>query len=207
MSDTSCRYAIFVEQDGTNMMFTGPLGADEREYLLRGIVPALRPLSDDEYLNGPIVILNTLARYSYVLVNRDVFWCVEWEPGLIVVRFSPNGAMAWAAFRSQVPEFGRRTPTAEDLKFASELDPDADNPQYNLVFDAWDAQFEEDEREYRDFEPASADERARWEAALAHAIALGERVAQLTSAERAQQHAQCMHNLAALAGGGVRVRL
>ena len=207
MADPSCRYAIFVAQGGPNVMFTGPLGADAREYLLRGIVPALRPLSDDEYLSGPVAILGTAARSSYVLVNRDVFWCVEWEPGLIVVRFSPNGAMAWAAFRSPIPDFGRRTPTEEDLKFAAELDPEADNPQYNLVFDAWDAQFEEDAREYRDFEPASADESSRWEAALAHAVALGERSAHFTSAEREQQHAQCVHSLAALAGGGIRVRL
>src|SRR5437773_6819026 len=104
-------YVIFVEKtERETVMFTGPLDSGDRHYFENGIFPALRPLSDDEYMNGPAVILHTLARFSYILYNNDVYWCAEWDPGLIVVRFSPGGAMAWSAFRSPIPNFGGREP-------------------------------------------------------------------------------------------------
>jgi hypothetical protein len=48
-----------------------------------------------------------------------------------------------------------------------------------LVFDAWDAQFEERDREYLKFKPASAAIRKRYDAALAHVNKLGEKLQSL----------------------------
>src|SRR4051812_27723301 len=94
------QYVIFVDQgEEEGVMLTAPLEGGDRDYLVNGIVPTMRPLSDEDYLQGPAAILHTLAKYSYILFRGDVYWCVEWEPGLLVVRFSPDGTMAWSALR------------------------------------------------------------------------------------------------------------
>jgi hypothetical protein len=94
---------------------------------------------------------------------------VEWEPGLLVVRFAPDGSLALAERRSPNPEFGGREATEEEL-----ADYDEDNEeqahQYRLVFDAWDAQLDEDERE--DWEIVDDETKSRFDAALAHVGAM-----------------------------------
>ena len=60
----------------------------------------------DRVLIVPAAILHTFARYSYIIYRNNVYWCAEWEPGLIVVRFSPDGSLAWTALRSPIPNFG-----------------------------------------------------------------------------------------------------
>src|SRR5690242_6792961 len=100
------QYVIFVyTENGEGVPHTAPVPDSDAEYLRRAAL-TMRPLSDEEYSNGPLCILHTLAKYSYVLDGSDVYWCVEWEPGLIAVRFSPDGAMQWTALRSPVPDFG-----------------------------------------------------------------------------------------------------
>lgn len=76
--------------------------ADAR-YLRDTVIPLLQPLSEDDYSYGPAAILQTMARYSYVLDGEAVYWCVEWEPGLLVLRFLPDGRLAWAAMESPNP--------------------------------------------------------------------------------------------------------
>jgi hypothetical protein len=201
------RYVIFVDQkDKQGVMLTAPVEDGDREYFVRGIIPALRPLSDGDYIHGPAIILHSLARYSYVVCGTDVFWCAEWDPGLIVARFSPGGAMAWTALRSPIPNFGGRKPNAKD---ARDYDEDAENHQYNLVFKAWDAQFDEDWRRLRGFKRADTKTGKVYRAALEHVQTLGTQVqARYLGKETFDRWAQeCKRNLARWTGEGIRVRL
>lgn len=169
------QYIIFVyegsEPTETDepVLWSHSVAPGEEAYLRESALPAMRPLSDEEYRTGPAKILNTLGHYSYVLDGDIVYWCVEWEPGLVVIRFAPDGSLAIAELRSPNPEFGGREATQEELD-----NYDEDNPerlhQYKLVFDAWDAQFDEDERE--DWEIVDDATKSRFDAALAHANSL-----------------------------------
>lgn len=198
MADDTPRYVIFVGEGEESEMHAAPLEPDVADYFLRGIRPNLRPLSDDEYANGPAVFLHTLAKSSYVLYQNSVYWCTEWEPGLIVVRLSPDGPMAWAALRSPVPNFGGREPLPEDL--LHDYDEDA-NPQYNLIFTPWDALFDEERR-------ADAQTASVYEAAFNHVSALGEQQrSRYSDAAHAQWVEQCKQNLAQWAGEGIRVSI
>jgi hypothetical protein len=112
------------------------LGRTEADYLDDVVSPLLRPLGETEYIDGPQGILQTWARYSYVLSGENILWCIEWKPGLLVIEFSPTGSMRWCALRSPNPEFSGRVATEEELKSYYE---DRPNPQYGLLFRAWDA--------------------------------------------------------------------
>ena len=152
-------------------MLSRPVDEAEAHYLRETVLPRMRPLSDEEYESGPAAILHTMARFSYVLEKGDIYWCVEWQPGLLVLRFTPDGAMSWAALDSPNPEFGGPDATPEEI---AAYDEDAENPQYNLVFEAWDAQFEEDRQiEWEEADPRT---RRRFKQALAHVNAPGEKL-------------------------------
>ncbi|KIQ06333.1 MULTISPECIES: hypothetical protein [Pseudomonas] len=154
------------EQSCPDGLYTGPVAPEDAGYLTRCVIPHLQPLSDEEYLDGPAAILQTGARYSYILSAGAIYWCVEWQPGLVVVRFSPDTSMAWVALRSPVPDFAGRVALEVDT---AHYDEDAEDHQYNLVFRSWDAQFDEDHRVRGAFEPASASEEASFNAAIRHA--------------------------------------
>jgi hypothetical protein len=162
------QFVNFVGQE--DVMHTAEVAVDDAAYLRR-VITKLRPLSEEDYMNGPAVVLHTLAKWSYVLDGHQLYWCVEWAPGLIVVRFSPNEPMAWAAIRSPVPNFGGRETTDADWV---DFDDDAENPQYNLIFNSWDSQFDARDREYRSFVPADFDVQLRFEMALARVNELGD---------------------------------
>ncbi len=153
-----------------NHWYAAPLQTDDADYLREVVEPALEPLSDSDYRAGPARILSTAARFSYVLDGDHVFWCVEWSPGLLVVRIGPGEQLARAVLVSPNPEFAGRKATEEELDAWHEDDP---NPQYNLVFHPWDAQFDTDDREYRGFVPARPDQVAAWERAMAHVNGVG----------------------------------
>lgn len=157
----------FGEDDETTTM-TRPVDEVDAEYLREKVIPVLRPLSVDEYSYGPGAILGTAAHYSYVLDGAVVYWCVEWQPGLLVIRFTPHGEMTWAALKSPVPGFGGREATEAEW---DAYDEDAPNPQYNLIFDAWDDIFDQ-ERE--GWESISASDQAAYTAALAPVNTLSE---------------------------------
>ena len=172
MPNARMQYVIFVEDDNDeSVMFAAPVPDVDSKYLRDHVMPTLRALTDEEYMQGPAIILHTLARYSYVLHKDDLYWCSEWPPGLIVVRLSPDGTLAWSVLRSPNPEFGGRQATEEELEL---FDEDAENHQYNLVFNAWDAQFDEDVRKWRSFVPADPKTRKKYLAALDHVNSLGE---------------------------------
>jgi hypothetical protein len=200
---------IFVIGDNDEEeMYVAPLADDDAKYFREAILPNLQPLSDDQYMHGLAMVLHTLARFSYVIHERDVFWCIEWQPGLIVVRFSPDKGMAWTALRSPHPEFGGREATQEEIDAYNEAeDEDDENPQYNLVFDAWDAQLDEDTRGWNGFEPVDDETRAIYQDAMAKAQELGEQLEARYSGPAYNQWAEtCKANLQQWAGEGIRIR-
>jgi hypothetical protein len=206
MPKAQAHYIIFVEQDGTEVMMSAPLDNDDQRYFEKGILPNMKPLSDDEYSHGPAAILRTLARFSYVLFKKDVYWCAEWDPGLIVVRFSPRGFLSWTALRSPIPNFGGRKPLKEDAK---NFDENAENHQYNLVFKAWDAQFDALWRKHRAFVRSPEAIAKAYRAALDHANEIAESLEARYSKEPkySQWIEKCKRNLRRWAGNGIRVSL
>jgi len=143
-----------------------------------------------------------MARYSYVLNENDVYWCIEWNPGLIVVRFSPKDEMAWTAIRSPVPNFGGREADESDW---DDYDEDADNHQYNLIFDPWDAQFDGRQREQRLFVPADSGVQSRFENAIASVYVLSETLEQQFSKDLEAWAKLCIQNLEEWNGEGIRI--
>jgi hypothetical protein len=158
------QYIIFPDINDETVPMTRKVDDEDAEYLNNVICPLLQPLTADEYKLGPAGILRTFAKFSYVLKDNKVFWCIEWKPGLLVIEFSTSGTIRWAALRSPNPEFGGRTATEEEL---DAFDEDATNHQYNLIFRAWDPQI--DSKNRQGWQRASSDENYRFEAALAHA--------------------------------------
>lgn len=175
----SYQYLIVPAESDTETFLTRAVGAHESKYVSQLVVPRLRPLSDIDYTNGPHGIRETGAPYSYVLYEACVLWCIEWDPGLLVVRFSPDGQFASCALRSPNPEFGGRSATESEL---ATFDEDAPNPQYDLVFNAWDAQSDPFER--RGWKRASPGEVKVWQSAMARANEISSALDSLSAEER-----------------------
>ncbi|SDI84431.1 hypothetical protein SAMN05216588_12638 [Pseudomonas flavescens] len=193
------QYIVFIsEQSCPDGLYSGPVDQQDADYLGTRVMPHLTPLSDEDYLAGPAAIVQTAARYGYVLDGQNLYWCIEWQPGLVVVKFSPDGKMAWAALRSPVPDFGGRVALEADT---ARYDEEADNPQYNLVFRSWDAQFDEQNRMLGAFEPASAHDVEAFDAALRHANALSTRLA----APAAGNLQERLERFTARCGEGIRI--
>jgi hypothetical protein len=180
------RYLIFPSDTADAPVLSLALCKLESDYLENVVSPLLRPLAEAHYIEGPQGILQTLARYSYVLVGKNVLWCVEWKPGLLVIEFSPNGSIRWCALRSPIPEFGGRVATEEEL---SSYDEDRPNPQYDLVFTAWDAQVGADCRDA--WTRATADEIACWEGAMARANWIGRQTSTFSAEEQEALLGRC----------------
>lgn len=198
------QYVNFVyEGDDEPTLHTGPVRATDAAYL-RKAATHLKPLSDEQYMTGPDCILHTRAKYSYVLDDHDLYWCVEWDPGLLVVRMSPDRELQWVALRSAVPNFGGRKPLPEDGD--PDDDEDDDNPQYNLIFTPWDAQYEKQEREWGAFVPANRDTRTRFENALARVNALGPLMETRYGGDSDRWLIRCKRNLKRWCGEGVRLK-
>ena len=134
--ERTVQYITFAEDmDRGEVMLCGPVRPEEAAYLREAIAPRLQPLSKEDYANGPAAILQTDARWSYVLDGETAYWCVEWPPGLLVLQFTEQGPMQWTAVPSAQPE------TAQELALKN-YDESEDDSQYRLVYEAWDAQFE-----------------------------------------------------------------
>ncbi len=202
MPAQTMQYIIFVksEEDGYEL-YAAPVDAGDIEFLRDEVVPTLRPMTDDEYMGGPSVILHTMARFSYILFEDDVLWCAEWDPGLVVVRFSPDGTITWTALRSPIPEFGGRTPTQEDVEL---FDEEADNHQYNLVFTAWDAQSDAQDRIDFGFAPIDAPSKEKYISALDHVNELAKTMEKRYADSIDQWAETCKQNLSEWAGDGIR---
>jgi hypothetical protein len=192
-------YVIFVD----DKMLAAPVEKADADYLCK-IAEHLKPISDGEYMDRQAVFLQTLARFSYIVYDKDLYWCVEWQPGLVVTKFLPGGALAAAAFRSPIPNFGGRKAKKEELE---NYDEDAENHQYNLVFRAWDAQFDWQWRKWRKFKAVDKTTQSDYYAALAHVDSLG---AQLEKKYKTQSaidkwRRQCGKNIDKWAGEGIRL--
>jgi hypothetical protein len=190
---------VYGEDDETELN-TAPVPDTDADYLRR-IARELRPLSDEEYMTGPAVVLHTMAKYSYVLAGDDLFWCIEWGPGLLVIRFS-SGEIAWAVIRSPVPNFGGRD--ADKAEWDT-YDVEADNPQYNLIFDPWDAQFDDQQRVWKSFVPADEDVKNRFQAGLSRVNELGEIMEKRFASKVDEWTATCQQNLDSWCGEGLRL--
>jgi hypothetical protein len=202
--EPTLQYVNFVYDDGEDpTLFTGPVPDSDAAYL-RQALNFLKPLSDDDYLNGPAVVLQTVAKHSYLLDGDVVYWCIEWEPGLIVVKMAPDAEIQWTALRSPVPNFGGREPLPEDGD-PDEYEPDND-PQYNLIFTSWDAQFDEEEREWGSFVPADADVQTRFHNALARANAMAGDVETRIADDCDGWTQSCKQNLENWCGEGIRLK-
>lgn len=165
----SMRYLVYVEDeeedehgDATYTLNSGPVAIADANYL-REAVALMKPLTDEQYMSGPAVLPHFMAKFSYVLDGETIFWCIEWDPGLIVLRVPLEGTFSWVALRSPIPDFGGREPIPVDRE-PSEYGFE-NNPQYNLVFDAWDAQSETEARE-RGFAQADDETHTIFEAAM-----------------------------------------
>lgn len=108
------------------------------DWLLGVLDPLLLPLSDEQYLATHCVIPFGASRWSYVVTDEAVHWIVEDESALIVTRFDVDGSMWSASF----PWIRKRL---------DEEDDDEPDLAYDLVFYAWDSQFEAFWREHRGF--------------------------------------------------------
>lgn len=190
-----------VGSESSEVMFAAPVDGSEVAYLRRALAH-LRPLSDDDYINGLLVVSQTAARCSHILDGDVVYWCIEWEPGLLVVRIAPAAGLSWVALRSPVPNFGGREATVEEL---DAYDEDAPNPQYRLIFDAWDARYDAEHRYRRGFAPASDGVGARFLAALERVNSLAPPTDPSNKPEWQAWVAKCKANLTQWCGEGLRL--
>jgi len=179
-TESQPRYLVFTgEQDTSLPTLSLPVGEPEAEYLRNTVVPALQPLHQADYIEGAQGILTTMARHSYVLWRECVYWCIEWNPGLLIIEFSPPGDFRWCAFRSPNPEFGGRAATEKEL---DQYDEDARNPQYNMVFTAWDAQTDEYWRQ--GWSRISSIDQQAWISAMRRATEIETETSALSESER-----------------------
>lgn len=197
------QYIIFVEEGNGQVLYTGPVSESDAAFL-RKAADYLKPLSDEQYMTGLAGILHTMARSSYILDGNELYWCIEWEPGLVVVRMTPIGDMQWCALRSPIPNFGGRDPLPEDG------DPEdyhfENNSLYNLVFVPWDAQFDEEERESGRFVPASPEVRQQFHDLVTRANELSNLVDSRIDVDNSVWLENCKQNLAEWCGEGIRLR-
>jgi hypothetical protein len=198
------QYINFVfEGDDEPTLHTAPVAEGDAAYL-RKAATHLKPLTDEEYMAEPACILRTMAKSSYVLDDRDLYWCIEWDPGLLLVKMSGDRDLEWVAIRSPIPDFGGRKPLPEDGN-PEDYDDD-DNPQYNLIFTPWDAQYDKQDREWGSFVPASNEVQTRFEGALARVNALGSIMESRSTEDTEGWFDSCRLNLERMCGEGVRLK-
>lgn len=198
------QYVNFVYEDNDDpKLHTAPVPDSDAAYL-RQAAKHLEPLSDEDYITGPVAILNTMAKYSYVLDCNELYWCVEWQPGLVVVKIVPDADLQWVALRSPVPNFGGREPLPADGD-PDEYDDEV-NPQRNLIFTPWDAQYDKQKRDWSSFVPADTEAQTRFENALARVNALGSVMESRYANDRDGWFTLCRQNLETWCGEGVRLK-
>jgi len=195
------RYIIYVEQGKRGKYFEGPVAEVDAGYLQQG-KQHLKRLDQNDYIHGFGGLLHLLTRYSYVLDEDRVYWCIEWDPGLIVIEFSPSGEMRWVPLRSPVPDFGGRTPLKEEQ---DRFDPEAPNSQVSLVFDPWSAQFDKEDRQDKAFSVADRESVQRFELALEVVNRLGEEIDARFGEDLETWVYQCEAHVQGIVGQGVRL--
>ena len=119
------------------------------------------------------------------------------------MKVSLEHELQWVALRSPIPNFGGRVPLPEDG------DPEEydglDNPQYNLVFTAWDAQFDSDEREYYEFTPAGSEVVELFQLLRGRLDSTAQSTPTYEQPGYDQWRRECIENLSIWSGVGVRL--
>jgi|GEM_PF-1219692 len=193
------KFIISVEADDeVEVLYSAPLPSELVDYIER-VKLHMKAISSEEYTTGPAAILGTLARFSYVLDGETVLWLIEWKPGLVVLAFAEGGTPAMASIRSPIPGFAGQPVLPGDGQ-PDDYDSD-ENPQYDLVFTPWDAQFDAQRRAWASSDRADEETAQRFLSILAAADALG-----AGDREGAPDWEQCFRNLDELTGEGVRLR-
>lgn len=167
--DAEMLYLVSIEDEKEADSFTlhmSNVDKGDADYL-RHAAKHLQSLSDEQYMTGPAVLLLSMAKSSYVLSGKDLYWCVEWTPGLVIVRVSPEKPLAWVGLAAQgagSPNLGLTglgsvvdDSTSREIGCENERDR-LGNPQYNLIFDCYDAQ---QDTEFRESEFVVADVEVR----------------------------------------------
>ena len=197
------QYIIQIGEDSNDMqLYAAPVVDSDAEYLNRAFIH-FKPLSHEEFNHGLAVVFQTGARYSYILNSDELLVGVEWQPGLLIVKVSLEHELQWVALRSPIPNFGGRVPLPEDGD--PEGCEDLDNPQYNLVFTAWDAQFDSDDREYYEFAPAGVEIKLKCQSLLAKLVLVGKNNPTYGNVGYESWRRECIANLVNWCGTGVRL--
>lgn len=201
MTKAKMQYVAFFDEDDESVMHVAEVGKTEYKFLTNQVLPSLKPLSAEQYMVGPAGVLHTFAKFSYVLFKGDLYWCIEWTPGLVIVRIRKGGELSWAAFRSPNPQFGGRKATRVEI---ASFDCDAEDPLDNIVFYPWNAALE---RNSDFFKPASRRWCVQYELAIDHLNALGETMATRFGGDIDGWRENCQKNIAAFAGNGIPLML
>lgn len=195
------KYYFFALIDDVETAHVGDVALPDQAYLQANVVPHLMAISADDYVNSLVVIMQTAARFSYVLTDNALYWCIEWDPGFIIVKFSTQPHVEWAALRSPIPNFGGRASLAED---ELSYDEDADNPQYNLIFTPWDAQFDAQDRTWLKACQAIDEQKQQFASYLKYVDSLDVPAPDEKEAYRQWFH-DCKIRIGDMAGEGLRV--
>ncbi len=162
----------YIIWDENNNPLTAEVEKPDNEYFRTYIIPNLKPAKEIDYVEGFSAILHTAARWSYILFENKCYWLIEWSPGLIVLELQDKEVINFTVLRSPVPNFGGREPLEIDNE--DEYDEDAENHQYNLIFEAWDAQFDRQYQEWNNFKPANQNELELFKNCLKYVDRLGD---------------------------------
>lgn len=163
------KYIIWNEKDNP---LTAEVSESDRNYFKTYILPNLKPINETDYIEGFSSILHTAAKWSYILYKNKTYWLIEWNPGLIILELHDKDTINATALRSPIPNFGGRTPL--DIDNDENYDEDTENHQYNLIFDAWDSQFDKQYQEWNHFKPAHLEELKLFQDSLKYVNKLGD---------------------------------
>lgn len=179
------RYLIWTTDDQSDLLYaSAPVQESHQAYFSASVMPHLRPVTADFYIGSFAVLVQTTARWSYLLAEDKLYWCILWTPGMLVLEISEDGTLRAAAIR--------RGPANEP----------ATGPQHHLVFDAWHAQ--EDATHYRanGFAPATEQERSRFTRCISQLDRLAPQVDARFQEKPETFLADCIANIAQWAGNG-----
>ncbi|PHS31842.1 MAG: hypothetical protein COA95_04975 [Methylophaga sp.] len=149
-----------------------------------------------------------MARWSYILYKEKIYWCIEWDPSLIVLEIQQNGVLQAVSMRDPRPSFGGRVPLQADLEFQVDYE-DYENHQYNLIFNAWDSQYEEQERKWMKFESVKDNslEKLHFNKCISHIDNLAPKIEEFYQQDPEHFINKCKNRIEKWAGKGKRVLL
>lgn len=151
------------------------VSAEEKDYFEKAVLPLLKPISGEEYVNGFWAVLQTMAKYIYLLSETEMYWVTMWEGGLLTLTINPEGEMKAAL-----------TQAWEEEEWIE--------PAYRLFYRGWDAQFEEEKRKWIGFKKANAHQRELYQSYLDLLNQYTDTI-QKNQATRANYVEDCLDNL------------